>query len=204
MLKRGWEVTGCDISPSMLQLARAQAGSSASLSIADMRMLPVFGEFDLVWSLDDAMNYLLSPEELQETLSGMRRNLGRGGLLMFDLNTLGSYRTFFAETKVVERDGWRMVWRGQAKFDTPPGSICESHLEVSTTGPHSNCAEGRTVPTHAHRQRHFPEEEVLSVLEEAGLECLDVYGHGEDAVPQQPVEELAHQKAVFIARTKRG
>ena len=30
-----------------------------------MRELPVFGEFDLVWSLDDAVNYLLSAEELE-------------------------------------------------------------------------------------------------------------------------------------------
>ena len=38
-----------------------------------------------------------------------------------------------------------------------------------------------------HRQRHFPEAEVLAALEGAGLECLDVYGHGEDAVLQQPL-----------------
>jgi len=97
MLKRGWEVTACDISPSMLGLARAKAGDAAWLSVADMRKLPEFGEFDLVWALDDAVNYLLSGEELGEALSGMKANLAPDGLLMFDVNSLQAYRTFFAD-----------------------------------------------------------------------------------------------------------
>ena len=108
MLERGWEVTACDISPSMLELARAKAGDAARLSVADMRELPKFGEFDLVWCLDDAVNYLLSGEELEEALSGMRANLAPDGLLMFDVNVLQAYRTFFAEEQRVERGGRRL------------------------------------------------------------------------------------------------
>lgn len=196
MLERGWEVTACDISASMLDLARAKAGDAVRLSVEDMRELPVFGEFDLVWSLDDAVNYLLSGEELGEALSGMRANLAPGGLLMFDVNTLDAYRTFFAEEQRVERGGRRLVWRGQASADTPPGSISEARLEVAVE-------EGdEPVETHVHRQRHFPEGEVLELVAGAGLECLDVYGHGFDAVPKQPVEELVHSKAVYIARRR--
>jgi SAM-dependent methyltransferase len=194
MLERGWEVTACDISPSMLELARAKAGGAARLSVADMRELPVFGEFDLVWSLDDAMNYLLSPEELGEALSGMRANLAPGGLLMFDVNTLQAYRTFFAEVQQVDRGDKRLVWRGQGSPDAPPGSISEAHFEVEAVD------GGADIETHVHRQRHFPEAEVRELLETAGLECLDVYGHGFDAIPKQPVEELVHSKVVYFAR----
>lgn len=194
MLERGWEVTACDISASMLDLARAKAGDAARLSVEDMRELPVFGEFDLVWSLDDAVNYLLSGEELGEALSRMRANLAPGGLLMFDVNTLLAYRTFFAEEQRLERGGRQLTWRGQASTETPPGSISEARLEVVPE-------EGdEPVETHVHRQRHFPEGEVLDLIAGAGLQCLDVYGHGFDAVPKQPVEELVHSKAVYIAR----
>ncbi len=79
MLRRGWRVTASDISPAMVELARAKVGEAAALSVADMRELPTFGEFDLVWSLDDAVNYLLSREELERALAGMRRNLGPRG-----------------------------------------------------------------------------------------------------------------------------
>lgn len=194
MLERGWEVTACDISASMLELARAKARGAARLSVADMRKLPILGEFDLVWALDDAINYLLSVDELGEALSGMRANLAPGGLLMFDVNTLQTYRTFFAEEQRVERGGRQLVWRGQGSAEAPPGSISEARFEIGAG------QGGTDTETHVHHQRHFPEAEVLEQLTAAGLECLDVYGHGFDAVPKQPVEELVHSKIVFIAR----
>lgn len=197
MLERGWEVTACDISASMLKLARAKVGEAAALSVADMRDLPTFGDFDLVWALDDAVNYLLSTEELERALSGMRANLAPGGLLMFDLNTLQSYRTFFAETQVVEAHGRRLIWRGRASADTPPGSISEASFEVEVLATDGNHEE---IGAEMHRQRHFPEEEVLAAMERAGLECLEVFGHGFDAVLQQPLDDLAHTKAVYLAR----
>ncbi len=195
MLKRGWDVTACDLSPSMLELARAKARGAVKLSVADMRELPVFGEFDLVWALDDAVNYLLSAEEMRNALSGMRANLAPGGLLMFDLNTLRAYRTFFAEVQRVERGGRQLVWRGQASTDTPPGSISEARFEVEA--PAGTEAD---VETHVHRQRHFAEAEVLELLEATGFECLDVFGHGFDAILEQPVAELIHTKVVYMAR----
>jgi SAM-dependent methyltransferase len=194
MLERGWDVTACDISASMVEIARAKVGDAAKLSVADMRELPTFGEFDLVWCLDDAVNYLLSVEELERALTGMRRNLGPGGRLMFDVNTISTYRSFFAEEVVVERDGHRMLWHGQASSDQAPGTISEASFEVEPVVPGS----GPAIPAQMHRERHFPEAEVLAAREPAGLECLDVFGHPDDAVPQQPLDEQRHSKAVYI------
>jgi SAM-dependent methyltransferase len=187
MLAKGWEVTGCDISPAMLKLAREKAGDPVQLAVADMLALPEFGEFDLVWALDDAVNYLLSPEELRRALAGMQANLAPTGLLLFDVNELQAYRTFFAETTVVEREGRKLVWRGTASTDVPPGSVCESEMEI---------APGEVL---THRQRHFPEAEVQAALAGAGLECLAVYGHGLDGIPTQPLAPT-HTKAIYIAR----
>ncbi len=197
MLPRGWEVTACDISPAMLKLAREKAGETVRLEVADMLDLPHFGEFDLVWALDDAINYLLSPVELERALVGMRANLGPGGLLLFDVNELLAYRTFFAETVVVERDGRRLVWTGLAAPDVTPGSICESRLEVMADGTDAAASE---VPAMTHRQRHFTEAEVLAALKGAGLECLDVYGIYTDGILKQPLDDTIHTKAIYIAR----
>lgn len=196
MLPRGWEVTGCDLSPAMLELARRKAGDAARLEVADMRELPVLGEFDLAWCLDDAINYVLSDGDLVRTLRGMRANLVSTGLLAFDVNTLLAYRTFFAGTEVVERGGRRLVWRGQAAVDAAPGSICESTLEAVPLEPRGT----ETPSVHRHRQRHFPQADVLDALERAGLECLDVYGHGYDGIFKQPLDESVHTKAIYIAR----
>lgn len=196
MLSRGWEVVACDISPAMLALAREKSGEAVRLEVADMLVLPRFGEFDLVWALDDAVNYLLSGAELERALAGMRGNLGPHGLLLFDLNTLHAYRTFGAATEVVERGGRRLVWRGQATADMEPGSLWESQLEVMP-GKEAPAEEPATL---THRQRHFPEEEVVATLARVGLECIGVYGYGLDGVSQPPLDEDIHPKAIYIAR----
>jgi SAM-dependent methyltransferase len=199
MLNRGWEVTASDISAAMIELARAKVGDAVDLSVADMRKLPDFGQFDLVWCLDDAINYLLSGDELEQALSGMRRNLGPGGLLMFDVNALEAYRTFFAEEVMVERDGRRLVWKGRSSPDFEAGSITEASFEVWPL----EDADRPLIEPEMHRQRHFPEAEVLAALEAAGLECREVFGHGEDAVLKQPFDDDVHHKAVYIARAAR-
>jgi SAM-dependent methyltransferase len=198
MLPRGWQVAACDISAAMIELARRRAGGAVELSVADMLDLPRFGEFDLVWALDDAINYLLSAEELKRALIGMRDNLASSGLLLFDVNTLTAYRTFCAETTTIERGGRKLIWRGQVSPDVAPGSICESRLEVVPIDADVSVEE---VPAHTHRQRHFPEAEVLGALADAGLECLAVYGHGLDGIPKQPLDESVHTKAIYIARS---
>jgi SAM-dependent methyltransferase len=190
MVARGWEVVGCDISPAMIELARAKVDSSVRLKVADMRELPVFGEFDLVWALTDPLNYMLGADELAMAFEGMRRNLAPGGLVAFDLNTLLMYRTEFAETEVTESEKGRLVWEGRTAGDVAPGSLCEARLGYEFEGSAS-----------VHRQRHFPEEAALAALAEGGLECLDVFGHVEDAVFRQPLDELSHLKAIYVARS---
>lgn len=196
MLERGWEVTACDVSAAMVEVARAKVGDRVKLSVADMRDLPKFGEFDLVMCLDDAINYLLSTEELESAFRGMRANLGPGGLLLFDLDTITSHRTFFAEEVVVEKEGRRLIWRGRADPEAEPGSISEASFEVESLSEEA----GPGIPPELHRQRHFPEEVVLAAFERTGLECLELYGHHYDAVLKQPLDEIAHTKAVYIAR----
>lgn len=196
MLEKGWKVTACDLSPAMVERARGKVGGAVELHVADMRSLPRFGEFDLVQALDDAVNYLLSAEELERALRGMRANLAPHGLLLFDANTVATYRGFFAEEVVTERSGRRMIWRGRASADAQPGEIHEASFEVESLSEDA----GPPIPPELHRQRHFPEAEMLAALERAGLECLDVYGHTDDAIPQQPLEEERHHKAVYISR----
>src|SRR3954447_13575959 len=74
-LDRGYEVTACDISPAMADRAAAKAGDGARIEVHDMRALPRLGAFDLVCCLDDAVNYVLSAQELEATLAGLARNL---------------------------------------------------------------------------------------------------------------------------------
>lgn len=196
MIEKGWEVTACDISPAMIELARRKVGEDARLAVADMRDLPDFGEFDLVWCLDDAVNYLLDTDELERALSGMTANLAPTGLLIFDVNLLEIYRHFFAEEVVVERDDRRLIWRGRASPDVAPGSIVEASFEVEPLAG----SDAAPIAPALHRQRHFLAGEIREALALAGLELLATYGHGEDGVPRQPLDESVHTKGIYAAR----
>src|SRR5436309_15213188 len=132
MLARGYEVTACDISPGMVERAReAGEASGAHVIVADARELPDLGPFDIAMALDDALNYLLSDEELAMAFEGVARNLRPGGLFAFDLNTLSCYRNYFLRDMAVEVDGASFCWRGQAKpADVEPGALLRASIEL--------------------------------------------------------------------------
>jgi SAM-dependent methyltransferase len=198
MLPRGWQVVGCDVSAAMLDLARQKAGDAVRLEIADMRKLPCFGEFDLVWALDDAINYLLSVEELEAALQGMRSNLApSSGLLLFDVNELPAYG-FYAEGVEVERDGRHFVFQGNSMGEIEPGSIYEFSCFEKQPGDETQEADRHNVSVH--RQRHFTQAEVLAAIDRAGLECLSIYGQSTDGIPRQPLDDAVHTKAIYVAR----
>jgi SAM-dependent methyltransferase len=192
MLDRGWTVTGCDISPAMLALAREKVGDRVELLEADMRELPDLGEFDLIWAINDPLNYLLSTEELEATFDGMRRNLAPDGIALFDVNTLVTYRNFFSREIVVEGDGRRLVWSGQqTAAEIAPGMFAEARFDSS----------GDAAVTHVHRQRHFGELEMLAALDASGLRCVSVFGELE-GVLSPGVDENLHTKSIYLCRHK--
>lgn len=192
MVERGWEVTGCDISPAMLGVARAKVGNRADLLVADMRDLPDLGEFDLVWAINDPYNYLLSPEELVAALKGMRRNLAPAGIALFDLATLANCRSLFSNAHVVEADGGSLRWQGQmATEKVLPGSIAEATVEAS----------GEPESAHVHRLRHIAQAEAMESIEAAGLRCVASYGELDGAL-DPGLDEERHNMAVYVCKLR--
>src|SRR5918995_6853226 len=98
LLERGFEVTACDHSAAMLELATEKAAGRVTLHLSDLRALERIGEFDLITCLDDVANYITEPEDLSAALAALAVNLRPGGVLVFDANTIATYRCFFSET----------------------------------------------------------------------------------------------------------
>src|SRR5215207_14820 len=120
LLRRGFEVTACDRSPGMLELAEAKAAGRVALHCCDLRSLDPIGAFDLITCLDDVANYLTESEDLAAALAGLAGNLRPGGLLVFDANTIATYRGFFSETAAIEEQGLLMLWRGLVEVGFAP------------------------------------------------------------------------------------
>jgi len=197
LLARGYTVLGCDISEGMIREARLKLPELAdAFSVADMRELPDLGEFDLVLCLDDAINYLLSDGELEATFTGVRRVLAPEGILAFDVNSLATYRTSFADTEVREQGGIFFAWRGEAAPTLQPAEGASATVEIFAHG-----AEGLWERhTMRHVQRHHPRSAIVAALERAGLECCAVFGQHRGAILENDADEESHIKLVYLAK----
>src|SRR3954451_20267718 len=92
LLDLGYDAVGRDGSAGMAAIAQAKLGDRTVVHVADMCELPVYARFDLVTCLDDAINHLPSADGVVAALRAMAANLGPGGLIAFDVNTLSAYR----------------------------------------------------------------------------------------------------------------
>ena len=196
-LRRGYEVTAFDISAEMVELARDKAPDTDPF-VADLRALEPVGEFDLITCLDDSLNYLTGDGELEAAIAALAANLAPGGVLVFDLNTLATYRTTFARDSTLDGDGLFLAWRGGCDPGEPPGCLATLTVEAfRDTG-----ADLWERVTSIHRQRHYPRPAVERALGEAGLRPAGVFGQLPDGSLDDSASEEAHHKLVYLASTR--
>jgi SAM-dependent methyltransferase len=187
MLRRGWEITACDISPGMVAKAKEKhEGEAIAYDIADMTKLPTYGEFQLVWALNDPINYLVGEGDLQDALEAMGANLADDGLLVFDCNTMMLFRASFEPNAGLVRDPrWRWEGRGES------GGVYEADVS------------GEGVATHTHRERHYTVPEVQRTMLNAGLQPVAALGQREDdgdLVLADAWDEGRDHKIIHVAR----
>jgi SAM-dependent methyltransferase len=201
LLERGYDVTACDISEAMLRVARTKVGPRASLRQLDMRALPALGPFDLVTCLDDALNYLPDEPALAQALAGMRANLAPGGVLVFDVNSLRTYRGSFSGDWVVDGEDCMVAWRGQTAPDLASGGSAELVVDafVRAIG-----AEDWTRHRAVHRQFHHPADRLERALAQAGLTLRARLGQLPGAVLDDDFSEFDHAKALYVSAHPRG
>jgi SAM-dependent methyltransferase len=192
LLRRGWQITGCDLSPSMLSFAALEGGGEVELQVADMRRLPRLGAFDLVLSLNDAVNHLLGKGDLVRALVGMHANLARDGLLIFDVNSRSTYADGIAQTREVMHADSHWVWTGE-------GEVAPSIFEAKIAG-------DRLVDPIRYLERFRSEDEVLEAMGAARLQLVAALGMSEkngEVLLTSPLDEDRDYKMVFIGAVSR-
>lgn len=193
LLALGYEGSGCDLSAEMLAVARRRL-PSVPLHLADMRALPDLGTFPWITCMDDALNYLLQAGDLRDALTSMARLLEPGGLLTFDLNTLGGHRAQFDQTWAIHDPEAFLCWEGKGR-EKAPGEPGTSEITVF-----ARSGSGWEHATSRHRQRWWSADDVMAACRPAALQLVARYGQRPGAVIRDGYDELEDSKVIYFLR----
>ena len=117
--KRGFYVTGVDIEPSAIQLAKIRANNMhAEFRVIDIEKDELdMGGFDLIYSIGNVLSHV-SKENLPDVLLKIRRCLDKNGTFLFDVLINAEP---FQEEIVPGEDDIQIIWK--RKIDEKTGRI---------------------------------------------------------------------------------
>lgn len=95
------ELTGLDLSPEMLDVAREKV-PGARLLEGDMKSFSLEERFDVVICVFDSLNHLLFFGDWESMFDAVDQHLVDGGLFIFDVNTVGELRRLGEESPWVD------------------------------------------------------------------------------------------------------
>lgn len=193
LAEAGWNVTGVDLSDSMLFAARQKAEAkqlSIPLFQQDMRDLEGLGLFDAVTIFCDSLNYLTAEEDIKRTFRAVYSHLKPGGLLLFDVHSLYKMRYIFKDgtfTAVDETVSY--IWNC---FDGEQPDSIEHELTFFVRSKETDLYERFD---ELHIQRTFSQEQYKTWLQEAGFSDIEITG---DFTGQFPEE--SSQRILFVCQ----
>ena len=127
LLAGAYRVSGLDISPAMLALAREKLPGQARLYLADMTSFRLDARFDVVVCAYQGLNHLLSPAAWQSCFDRAWEHLNRGGLFVFDIATPGHLERMASVPRIVQEFAGNYLL---IRVRTADGTVFDWHIEV--------------------------------------------------------------------------
>ncbi|MBR6595786.1 MAG: methyltransferase domain-containing protein [Oscillospiraceae bacterium] len=189
LARKGYQVTGVDMSEEMLTQAMAK--------VMDMENPPRFvcqklQELRLPRAVDmavcalDSLDYITDPADCAEALRRTYKVLNPGGIFIFDVNTPEKLRTMNGQVFLDEDDDVYCVWRGEFDAQT---NICSYGMDLFQR-------EGEVWHRsfEEHREYAYSAEQLVGYLKDAGFTHIEVYADRVFEAPR-PGEQRIYIKA---------
>ena len=173
LARRGYDMTGIDISPEMLDIAHT-AAENEKLDILwlcqDMREFELYGTVDAAVCCLDCINHLQTEQDLDECLSLVHNYLVPDGIFIFDINGRYKFENVYADrTYAMEEDGGFCVWEN---YYDPDSRLCDFYITLFKENP-----DGRYERyDETQSERMYTLADVRAALERAGMEFLYAFG----------------------------
>lgn len=189
-----YDMIGVDVSEDMLEIAQEKkrnSGHDILYLLQDMREFELYGTVRAVVSICDAMNYILTEEELRQVFCLVNNYLDPGGIFVFDLNTDYKYRELLGDTTIAEsREECSFIWENTWYEEEQVNEYDLTIFKKEKNGLFRRYTE-------THFQKTYGIDTVKRLLTEAGMEFLAVYDAFTEEAPGADSERL-----YFIAREK--
>lgn len=173
LAKRGYDMTGLDLSPDMLSKAYERAAEEEVPGIlfleGDMCDFELYGTVGAVVCCLDGINHLLDPEDVKRCFALVHNYLEPDGLFVFDVNTPYKFKYIYGDNDyVLEEDGAVCAWRNRISED---GMQCDFHLTVFERGRTGLYRRRDGVQS----ERCYTDVMLRDMLEGAGFELLGIF-----------------------------
>lgn len=193
LYRRGVDIYGIDGSVEMLSEARtkcAEAGADILFLCQDMRSIDLYGTVNTVICSLDSLNHLKNEEELQRVFSKVSFFMDPEGYFLFDMNTPYKHHAILGnETYVYDMEHVFCVWQNRCHSD---GRV-EIQLDFFEPQVPQKGLYYRS--TERFSERAYPLETVLTMLQKAGFDQVQVF----DELTFDPPKPES-QRLVFAAK----
>ncbi len=182
--KRGYSVTGIDLSENMIRVAkeklarRRRASSNPRFFKMDMRNLTLDEKFDAATVMFGGFGYLLSYAEVRECFASVKKSLNKNGLFILEFwhNTAlrpeaSSKQGFTSFVRVQDRE--KLVIRLDTNKLAPLTDICNITFEIFVIDTKSQKLVDSFLENH--RLKTYSISEIQNLLEENGFRALGFF-----------------------------
>lgn len=173
LAKRGYDLTGVDLSPDMIEQAKVKAkkeGLELPFLVQDMRNLELEPEqFTTVISGCDVVNYLTCLQDLSTAFSKVYQVLKPGGLWLFDLNSAYKLQEIYGDQSYADlHDDYAYFWDNSYDWEQ---DIC--HMELTFFMKNSSGLYEKRVEIH--EQKLWWPGEIRTIARQSGFDFLACY-----------------------------
>lgn len=172
--KLGYDCTGIDLSPLMIEIARKNCkniGANGDFSVADIRTYEPKEAYDAVISLFHVMSYQNGNDDVLAAFQSARKALIVGGLFLFDLwygpGVLSDPPV--VRVKEAEDDSYKLVRIARPVMHDKT-NVVDVCYEVLVIEKETGCT--KTI-NETHHMRYFFRPELEYYLKQAGFELID-------------------------------
>ncbi len=171
LASRGYDMIGADISVEMLNVARDRAydGEYSILYLCqDMREFELYGTVDGIVCSLDGISYLQNRTDVVKCFKLVRNYLNPGAMFIFDVNSLHRFKNILdGRDYFIDEENVSLGWHSEIN-----GDFCDFFLTLFVKG-----GDGRYEKrSEEQSERIWPLEDYKSMISEAGLELIELYG----------------------------